>query len=96
MARLRAKTDANHTEIVTALRQAGAKVQSLAGVGDGCPDLLIAFHGWHVLEVKDGSKPPSKQALTEDEEHWHWVFGQQANVSIVRSVDDALKAIGAV
>src|SRR5580700_7594734 len=43
--RHRPRIDANHVEIVKALRQAGASVQSLAGVGKGCPDLLVARAG---------------------------------------------------
>ena len=35
------RVDRNHSEIVDALRQAGASVQSLVKVGDGCPDLLV-------------------------------------------------------
>ena len=48
-----AKIDANQTEIVKALRQVGASVQSLASTGKGCPDLLVGFRGvnW-LLEVK--------------------------------------------
>jgi hypothetical protein len=38
-----AKVDANQTEIVQALRQIGAVVQSLAAVGNGCPDLLVGY-----------------------------------------------------
>jgi len=40
-----AKVDANHREIVDALRRIGAGVQSLAGVGNGVPDLLVYFRG---------------------------------------------------
>lgn len=97
MARYRAKIDGNHTDIVTALRSVGAGVQSLAGVGDGCPDLLVAFRGaWHVLEVKDGSKPPSKRTLTPAEEMWLMRFDELAPVFVVKSVDEALEVIGAI
>lgn len=39
------KIDRNQPEIVEALRKAGAFVQSLAGVADGCPDLLVGYGG---------------------------------------------------
>ena len=92
-----AKVDANHSEIVAALRKAGAEVQSLATIGQGCPDLLVAHRGvWHVMEVKDGSKPPSAQKLTPDEVSWHGRFGWHATVWTVRSVDEALAAIEAI
>lgn len=97
MARYKAKVDANHGDVVTALRGVGAGVQSLAGVGDGCPDLLVAFRGaWHVLEVKDGSKPPSKRKLTPEEQMWLLRFDELAPVYVVNSVEEALEVIGAV
>lgn len=90
-----AKTDANQTEIVKALRQAGAVVQSLASVGCGCPDLLVGYRSrLFLLELKDGNKPPSAQKLTPDQIEWHQVW--QGHVQVVNSVDGALQAIGAI
>lgn len=87
--RVRGKVDRNHAEIVRALRQAGASVQSLGDIGDGCPDLLVGFAGTnYVFEVKDGLLPPSKQRLTPQEKTWHGCWMGQ--VVIVKSVDDAL------
>ena len=92
-----AKVDGNHTTVVQALRAVGAQVQSLAMVGAGCPDLLVAFRGlWYVLEVKDGTKPLSHRKLTPAETEWVQSFGDVAPVFVVNSVDDALKAIEAV
>jgi hypothetical protein len=52
-----AKVDANQREVVAALRGAGASVQLLHAVGEGCPDLLVGYKGLTMLlEVKDGSK----------------------------------------
>lgn len=36
-----ARVDANHAEIVAALRDRGCLVQSLAALGHGVPDLLV-------------------------------------------------------
>lgn len=59
------RIDANQPEIVAALRRMGASVLSLAGIGHGAPDLLVGFAGRDcLLEVKDGSKAPSKRTLT--------------------------------
>ena len=87
-----AKVDANQAEIVQALRQIGAVVQSLAAVGNGCPDLLVGFRGknW-LLEIKDGNKPPSAQALTPHQVEWHRVW--QGHVVVVNSVESAIAAI---
>lgn len=92
-----ARVDANQVEIVEALRRAGAFVQSLHTIGKGCPDLLVAFRGsWHVLEVKDGKKLPSDQALTKPELRWILAAEKCAPVHVVNSVEQALKAIGAI
>ena len=66
------RTDANHGEIVTALRSvAGVSVCSLAGLGFGCPDLLIGANGrTYLAEVKDGEKTPSRRSLTHDQKKW--------------------------
>jgi hypothetical protein len=90
-----AKVDRNQEEIVTALRKAGALVQSLAAIGQGVPDLLVSFRGnLLLLEVKDGSKPPSGQKLTDAQKTWHQAWG--ALVEVVNSPEQALRAIGAM
>lgn len=90
------RIDANHNVIVDGLRRVGAEAQSLASIGKGCVDVLVAYRGsWYVAEIKDGSKPPSKQALTPDEIKWHERFSRKAPVHIWRSLDDALRTIGA-
>lgn len=87
-----AKVDANQAEIVQALRQIGATVQSLAAVGNGCPDLLVGYRNrLFLLEIKDGNKPPSAQKLTPDQVEWHRVW--QGHVVVVNSVDSAIAAI---
>lgn len=90
-----ARIDANQPEIIKALRSVGCSVQPLHTVGDGVPDLLVGFRSRTVLmEIKDGSKPPSKQALTPDQVQWHSEW-RGSPVEVVRNVDDALAAIGA-
>lgn len=91
------RIDDNQNEIVKGLRQIGAEVQSLAELGRGCPDTLVAFRQrWYVAEIKDGSKPPSRQKLTDKEIDWHKKFNPHAPVHIWRSLDDALRTIGAM
>ena len=87
-----AKIDANQTEIVKALRQVGASVQSLASTGKGCPDLLIGFRGvnW-LLEIKDGQKVKSARKLTPDQIEWHESW--RGRVYIVESVDQAISLL---
>ena len=86
------RTDGNHAEIRTVLRQLGCVVEDLSDVGRGIPDLLVRTPKGRVLlvEVKDGSKPPSRQRLTEEEigvaNRWDGVY------LVVTSVDDAIRA----
>lgn len=85
-----ARVDDNQREIVTALRRAGATVQSLHQVGGGCPDLAVGIHGVTLLmEVKRGNAH-----LTQWEEQWHATWAGQ--VCVVRTVEDALRQIGAL
>jgi len=85
--RRRAKVDGNQAEIVEALRQIGCSVQSLASVGDGCPDLLVGYRGRNVLvEVKR-----AKGRITEDQ--WRWRNGWVGQAAIVRTVTDAVNLI---
>ena len=87
------KIDANQAEIVAVLRRCGFSVQSLASVGNGCPDLLVG-RGLEnfLLEVKDGNQPPSKHRLTDEEKEWH--AGWRGQVTTVHSVDEALSKMG--
>jgi hypothetical protein len=87
-----AKVDANQGRIVEALRHSGCWVWSLAGAGNGCPDLLVWRDGYHLLEVKDGSRPPSERRLTPAEERFHAQC--PGPVYVVNSVAEALQAVG--
>lgn len=88
------KTDANHADIVDALRRVGASVVSLANVGNGVPDLLVGFNGRTcLLEIKDGSKPPSHQTLTKAQLDFISVW-RGSSIAIVNSVDGALRVLG--
>lgn len=84
-----ARTDSNQQEIVRALRSAGCSVQPIHQLGRGVPDLLVGFEGRnYLLELKNGSKVPSKRRLTEDEQKWHEQW--QGQVTIVNSVEEAI------
>ena len=89
------RADQNQSQIVAALRSAGATVQPLHTVGRGCPDLLVGFRGLNfVLEIKNPSVRPSDRRLTPDELAWHESWrGQKA---VIETADEALQAIGAI
>jgi hypothetical protein len=89
-----ARVDANQAEIVEALREAGCFVQSLATIGKGCPDIMVGRGmKWHVMEIKDGTKPPSARKLTPDEERWHQRAKLFAPVHVVESAEQAIKIV---
>lgn len=81
------KRDANEPEVLDALRAVGAAVYQL----DWTIDLLVRFRRlWFCLEVKG-----PKGTLTDSQEEMIAQLDRGA-VIVVRSVDEALKAIGAI
>lgn len=93
MSRFARNVDANQAAIVAAFRAAGCSVLHLHTVGAGCPDLLVGWGGVDAqVEVKDGAKSASRQALTpaEAEHHRAW---RGRPVAIVRSVEEALELV---
>lgn len=84
--------DGNHAAVVRALTNAGMRVFSLAGVGKGCPDVMV---GWReitcLLEIKDGAQKPSRRALTVDEQKFHEEWS--GHLAIVESPDEAVQAV---
>lgn len=83
------RTDANQTAIVSAFRKLGATVAITSALGRGFPDLVVGYRRRNFLvEIKDGTKPPSAQKLTPDEAAWHEKWRGQ--ITIIRSVDDVL------
>ena len=90
---MRAKrTDANQSAIIAVLREVGATVVDLSAVGKGVPDLLVGHRGvTYLLEVKNVK---GKNKTTPDQDVFYaWWRG--APVTIVRTADEALQAIGA-
>jgi Holliday junction resolvase len=86
-----ASIDGNQPEIVTTLRKIGCSVAITSGLGDGFPDLVVGRRGRNLLvEVKDGSKIPSKRKLTPDQIEFHAAW--RGTIVIVESIDEALAA----
>lgn len=90
-----AKVDANHADVVRALRSIGCGVLDLSAVGKGCPDLLVVWptapFRQELFEVKDGAKPPSARKLTPDQERFHAMW--RGPIHVVTSPDEALEVI---
>ncbi|NJD58546.1 MAG: hypothetical protein FIA98_04005 [Anaerolineae bacterium] len=84
------RPDANQAEIVIALRAAGASVHILAGVGCGCPDILI---GWHNHNLLMEIKIPAGRGNRLTEAEIIWISAWQGQVAIVNSIDEALAVL---
>jgi len=85
-----ARVDRTQTEIVDALRKVGAFVFDCTRLGGGFPDLFVAFRGEaFLLECK---APGGR--LTRPEERF--ALSCPLKVHVVRTPDDALRAIGAI
>ena len=97
MARRAARQDRNHKEVRLALEQAGCVCTNTHMVGAGFPDICVGFRtdAGHprivLLEVKDGTKVPSKRKLTEDEQKWwnHW----PGDAYVVESAREAVELV---
>jgi hypothetical protein len=82
------RVDLNQDEIVRALREIGCSILYLHTLGQGAPDILAGYRGKNVLlEVKSKTG-----TLTPDERVWHGNWNGQ--VVIVRSVEEAIRAVG--
>jgi len=67
--RRKAKVDVNQPEIVKRYRDYGCSVAITSMLGKGFPDIIVARNSKTILvEIKDGSLPPSKRRLTKDEQ----------------------------
>ncbi len=90
-----ARIDANQPEIVQALRDIGASVVVTSMLGGGFGDIVVGFRDQNfIIEIKDGSKPPSKRRLTPDEQDFH--DGWNGQIDVAKNIDEALRIIGAL
>jgi Holliday junction resolvase len=85
-----ARIDVNQPIIVKAFRGLGWKVAHTHMVGKGFPDIVCSKAGTTILvEIKDGSKPPSAQKLTAPEQEFHSMW--EGALYIVASVDEVFE-----
>lgn len=89
----RRRHDDNQAIIAAALRAAGASVFDLAGVGAGCPDLLIGWRGANLLlEVKNLDGRGRRLTPAEREFIATW----RGQVATVEDIPGALALLGCV
>jgi len=73
------RVDSNHGQIIKAFRDLGFSVFDTSRVGQGFGDCVIARQmKTAIIEIKDGSKPPSARELTPAEKEfragWNGVY----------------------
>lgn len=89
-----AKVDANHAEIVGYFRKFGCSVLNISQLKN-CGDLVVAKnHKTAIIEVKDGSKPPSARKLTKGEETFS--NGWQGLYIVVQDLSDVIAVVKAL
>lgn len=83
------RVDGNHGEIREFYRALGFSVLDIFRLKK-CADIVVCK--WNItdlVEVKDGSKPPSQRKLSKDEQEFHNSW--HGKVWVIESVDDVLK-----
>jgi Holliday junction resolvase len=93
----RMKRDANHTEIVRALKEVGTSVIDTSAVGiAGAPDLICARRGMvYLLEIKNPASRYGKAGASAVQQDWAATWNGPAP-RVVTSAEEALKAVGAI
>ena len=93
-----ARVDGNHSDIKRDFELLGCSVADTSGAGDGFPDLVVGFVTSHfpfkvnvLVEVKDGSKPPSERKLTPKQKIFHdnWI----GPIEIVKDQEDVIRVV---
>lgn len=81
-----------HRAICEVLRGFGASVVSLAAVGNGCPDIAIAYRGrTYLCEIKNGDR---KWTMTPQQVRFHAEWKDQ--ILVMDSVEMAIGWVEAV
>lgn len=88
-----ARRDHGEQDIIKAMRACGAYVKAIND--EGTFDLLCYYNGHTLLlEIKDGTKPPSARRLTDAEQKFHDEW-PGSNLHIINSVQEALDLLKA-
>lgn len=97
MSRYARRTDGNHAAILAAMRRVGAWVVDTSRVGNGFPDAMVWHRGSvHMIEIKDGSLPPSRRHLTLAEQLFHEASAfHGVPVHIITTETEVLALLGA-
>ncbi len=91
------RVDANHSEIVNALRKIGVHAIDLSRAGGGIPDLCCFWRGQTVwIEIKNGAKSPSRRSLTVAQQWFHDAAkAGDVTIHVCKDISEALALFGA-
>lgn len=91
------RVDSNQRQMTKAARDMGVSVWITSALGHGAPDMVLGIptqRGGYLnlmVEIKDGSKPPSQRKLTPDEEKFHDEWKGQ--ICVIGNLDDLVELI---
>lgn len=86
------KADANQSEIVQGIRDAGYSVCVTSMVGDGFTDIVCGGLGRNILiEIKNPDMPPNKRKLTPEQVRFHKEW--QGPIGVAETLEEALLMI---
>lgn len=89
------RSDGNQATLVEQMRKIGLSVFVTSRVGQGFPDVVAGKGGNKnfLFEIKDPKQPPSKRALTFDEQLFFDTWKGQ--VHLVETIDEVIKIVNA-
>lgn len=92
---MRKRTDSNQNEVFKVFRQMGCTVLNLSNLG-GCCDGLVAvsLDRQFLVEIKDGSKPPSQRKLTPAEAKFHDEW--KGELYIINNIYEAIALVNRI
>lgn len=92
---MRKRTDGNQTQIFKVFRGMGCTVLNLSNLGHSA-DALVAITPVRqpLIEIKDGSKPPSQRKLTPAEEKFHREW--KGELYIINNEDEAIALVNRI
>lgn len=88
------RIDEAQPEIVNGLRKMGASVQSLAKIGEGCPDLMVGYRGDNfIFEIKTPDSAHSKRGLNvkhpTPKKQQAWYDSWRGRVDVIENFEQA-------
>lgn len=92
--RNKGKRDLNQDVIVRTLQEVGATVLDLADQGNGCPDIVVGWHGENILmEIKNPDNSYGRRGLNKNQTEWAELW-RGGKVYVVRTPEEALEVLG--